>query len=339
MQRRASLSILLSQRIPRRVWRITTLFLYRDFSSATHLLFALQAVFDEVAEDGAKLRIGCSEEGVTNRAFFNTTPDVTLDVQPRVSRRKQLEVIKVSGLCAKRRVIVNDIDAAPEGAHHQIILTALNFNISDRDRRQVVAHLAPTLTAVLRNEYALLSAQEQKIWVDMVFGDGMGEAILGKVARYRLPTLSLVRRLEHIGLVVAAFVIFHDRINDVYVVHRGLHIIDVSHVRHSSEPRYLRPSFAPVFRNIDHTIVGAHVNQTLLKFALADHDGSTIHRGRVILGNGIHTPDTPHHLKLISIDLPSQIGTDFSPAVATIIRAEEILRCVIQAFRVVRTHQ
>ena len=111
----------------------------------------------------------------------------------------------------------------------------------------------------------------------MIFGDGMSKAIFGKVARYRLPTLTLVGRLKHVRLVVATLMVFHDGVNDVNVMHRCLYIIDISHIRYAREACGLCPSRTTIFCNIDNAIVGTDVNQTLLQFALANHDGCAIH--------------------------------------------------------------
>ena len=55
----------------------------------------------------------------------------------------------------------------------------------------------------------------------MILGNRMRKAISGKVTRDRLPAFSLVSRLEHVRLIVTAFMVFHNGIHDVHVVRRA----------------------------------------------------------------------------------------------------------------------
>src|SRR5204863_2266366 len=100
----------------------------------------------------------------------------------------------------QRLEIVEDVDAASEGADDEIVAALLDLQIADGDRRQSAFDLDPVAAAVLADEESELRAGVEQVLVERVFDDDVRAAALRQVAGDRLPRRAAVGALVDVRL-------------------------------------------------------------------------------------------------------------------------------------------
>ena len=130
------------------------------FSASTPLVGeALETVLEVVGEGGAEGRVVGGVEVVAAVADAGGL----LDIAQGVSHREEdgLFLEGLLGDLTKRRVVVEDVEAATEGAEHEIVLGAVDVHVADLDGRQTALELHPVRSLVDRGVDAELGADER----------------------------------------------------------------------------------------------------------------------------------------------------------------------------------
>ena len=118
---------------------------------------------EPVGEGGAEVRVGRGERG-SCRGSAGRSPGA--GCWGRTTRRpargtgSRPPPARPGGHLPERRVVVQDVEAAAEGRAHQVIVAALDLQITERDRGGAVAQQDPVVAPVRRKIDAVLGAEE-----------------------------------------------------------------------------------------------------------------------------------------------------------------------------------
>ncbi len=198
-----------------------------------------------------------------------------LDVHQRVLHWKHSGVLS-QGLGfdrTQRCVVVEDVDAAAESAHDEIVLAFLNVQIAHGDRRHTAFELNPFLSAVHREEQTKFSSGEQQVWIHVIFRDGPNWSILRQVRAERSPGSPGVSGLQQVRFEVGVLVIVESDICRVCIVIRSDDAADVRHVRNAWKLLDLAPRLAAVFGDLQQAVVRADVDQAVFLLRLGECGG------------------------------------------------------------------
>src|SRR5439155_20436265 len=105
-----------------------------------------------------------------------------------------------------------DVDAAAEGAEHEIVLALLDRDFADRNRGNA-RDLAPVLAAVLAPVRGELGAGEEQTRIHVILRDRIGRAARRRIAGNGFPGPSRVGALEQVRREVAVLMVLDGRVN------------------------------------------------------------------------------------------------------------------------------
>ena len=150
----------------------------------TLLLPCLDGVLQVISEGRAEGRIVRGVEGLTQESLAAETILPRLDVEQSILHRQESRVTpkEVRRQAAQRRVVVEHIDAPPEGADYQIALPLLDRQVANGDGRQAALETVPFLAPVDCEIEAEFGTDEQQARVHVVFRDGQYWSVRRQVA-------------------------------------------------------------------------------------------------------------------------------------------------------------
>ena len=298
----------------------------------TLFLAGLDGLLQIVSKRGAEGRI---VRGVEGRALEALAAEAVLprgNVELRFTHRKEDLRLgeRVRFQAAQRRVIIQDVEAAPERAGDQVIDLALDRQVAHGDGRQPALEPEPPVAAVEGAVQAELRAGEKQVRIDVVLRDGQHRAVRRQVALDGKPGAAGIGALQQIRAEVGVLVVVKRGVHRARLMQRGDEAADVGAVRHAGELVHLPPGAAAVFRNLNQAIVRADVNQSLLPRRFGQGHTVAVERGRDALGDGVGAPDLAHDRQLIAIELSRQVTANGLPGVAAVVAAKELVRCEIE---------
>ena len=217
------------------------------------------------------------------------------------------------------RVVVEDVEAAPEGAESEVVLCALDVDIAHLDGGQPALEADPVGALVDREVESELGAHEQQLGFDVVLHQRVDDLAIRQVAGDRAPRLAAVAADEDVGLEVGLFLVVEGRVDGVVVVDRGLETADVGHLRHAGYLVDRAPVGAAVLGHLDQAVVGADVDQAFDQRRLGERDDVAVVRGRHVLGDRVDALDLAEDRQRVGVDLAAEVGADRGPRVAAIV--------------------
>ncbi len=339
--RRALLALLFEQRVPAGVGRVPALGGDLLLALLARLLARLQLLLQEVGEHGAEGRVRGEEEGATLRGLLVPAERPALDVPPGLAHGEEqgLALQPVGGDVAQRGVVVQDVEAAPEGGADEVVLPALDGEVAEGDVRRAAAELHPLLAAVDGEEDAELRPEEEQLGADVVLDDAPQDLSLRQVTGDRGPGPAAVGALQQVRGEVARLVVVDDRVDGIGVEEVGLQVVDEELHRHARQPVDLAPAPAAVLGHLDQPVVGAGVEQPLDQRRLGERGDRPVVAHRAHVPGRVEAPDPPHHRLRQAVQAAGEVAADRSPGVAAVIAAPYALAGVVDPRRQVRADQ
>ena len=173
---------------------------------------------------------------------------------------------------AQRAVIVQHVDAAAEGADHQVVHLFLDSEVAHHDGGQADVELHPLLAADVAPVEAEFGAGEEQLRIHVIFGDGVHAAALGQVAGDVDPGLAVIGALDQIGFEVAVLVVLVGDVDGAGIVLRGQNALHIGVLGHAGRLLDFAPVLAAVFGDLHEAIVGADVDQAFLLGRFGDRE-------------------------------------------------------------------
>ena len=132
----------------------------------------------------------------------------------------------------QRRDVVEDVDAAAVRSDDEIVVTRVDEDVIDTDRRQAVHEPLPLLAAVQRDVERVLGAEVEEVAVLRILPDHVDVAFR-EVARDRRPGLAEILRDEDVRLVIVGAVAVERDVTRARVEVGRLDPRDVRFLRHA----------------------------------------------------------------------------------------------------------
>src|SRR5262249_6698800 len=157
----------------------------------------LDRFFQIVSKGGAERRVICRVESTSLKSFSAQAVLPGLDVELRVSDRKENTLFRerFGTQPSRGSVVIQDGDASTERADSQVICLFLNRQITDGDGRHASFETHPFLSSVTSKEQSELRADEEQLGVNVILSDGQHRAVGREIALGGRPRLTGVRAL------------------------------------------------------------------------------------------------------------------------------------------------
>jgi hypothetical protein len=129
------------------------------------LLPALDVPGQVVGEDRPEGRVVRGEEVGALRGLAVLPEGLALQAPPRLADREERRFPRQRLLrrLPQRRVVVENEEAAPEEAAHEVVLAPLDREVAEGDRRHAAAELHPAAAPVRREEEPELGPREEEV--------------------------------------------------------------------------------------------------------------------------------------------------------------------------------
>ena len=217
-----------------------------------------------VGEHRAEGRVGRQEERVPLEGLPGSPEGHGGDIGQGGPQAEEVGLpVQVLGLgLTQGRKVIQDVEAAAEGGHHQVPFPGLDGQILHGDGRQVLEP-GPDLARVEAEVEAELRAAVEQPLPRRVLPDGVDAAALGQAGPEGLPAAAAVPGAQQVGLEVPGLVVVQGGVDRSGLVRAGRETGDVGLVRHAREAVQLAPGLTAVLAGLQEAVVGARVEQPL----------------------------------------------------------------------------
>ena len=161
--RRLLFTILGAQLVPARVGEFSIFLRGLLLELLPGLLQRLNLLGKVIGKDRTERRVGRGEETVALERLAPQAQRRVLHVHPRLLHREEQRFLLERFLtqAAQRRIVIEDVKTATEGAQHQVVLASLNLQVAHGDDRYATFQLDPALSAVAGEEETELRPREE----------------------------------------------------------------------------------------------------------------------------------------------------------------------------------
>ena len=220
-------------------------------------------------------------------------------------------------------------------ADNQVILTRVDLDVVNGNRRKIVLKLRPASATVTCIECAYLVPNEEKVGCARMLANHLNRRHR-KIRLDRRPRLAVVRALQDVRVEVVAPMSVERRVHRTLAVTRRHHPAHIRLAGNAGELLYLRPRRTAVARDLNETVVGSDVDQSLPDRRFVDRADVAVVGCSCVARDCRLGPRLPHQRKLVAIEMACEIAAELLPAVASVRALEEILRAEVHSVVIVR---